>query len=130
MREKLMRFMMGRYGTDTLNTHIMFFVLFLIFINIFVHSYVISLLSYALLILEIYRSFSKNIYKRYSENEAYMKMIAPISRTVTLYKKRLSDRNHRYYRCPQCHQLVRIPRGRGKVEVVCPKCHTHFDKRS
>ena len=63
MREKLMRFMMGRYGTDTLNTHIMFFVLFLIVINIFVHSYVISLLSYALLILEIYRSFSKNIYK-------------------------------------------------------------------
>lgn len=130
MKEKFIHFMQGRYGVDTLNTHALYLVILLLIINIFFNNMIVMIIGYALWALILYRMFSKQVYKRYHENEKYMQLISPVSQFFKLQKTRLSDRQHRYYRCPQCKQMVRLPKGRGKIIVTCPKCHHKFEKRS
>lgn len=130
MKERLIRFMQGRYGVDTLNTHALYLVIFLFVVNIFINNFVIMIISYALWFVILYRMFSKQVYKRYHENEKYLSLIKPVSMFFKLQKNRLSDRQHKYYRCPQCQQMVRVPKGKGKIIVTCPKCHHKFEKRT
>lgn len=130
MKEKLIRFMQGRYGVDNLNTHALWLVIILLIINMFVGNMFISILSYALWFIVIYRTFSRQVYKRYAENEKYLKTIQPITQFFNLQKKRISDRQHKYYRCPKCKQMVRLPKGKGKIVVTCPKCQNKFEKRT
>lgn len=130
MKERLIRYMQGRYGVDTLNTHALYLVIFLLILNIFFNNFIIMIIGYALWLIILYRMFSKQIYKRYNENEKYLNMIKPLSMFFKLQKTRLSDRQHKYYRCPQCKQMVRLPKGRGKIIVTCPKCRHKFEKRS
>lgn len=130
MKERLIRFMQGRYGVDTLNTHALYLVIFLLILNIFFNNFIVMIIGYALWLIILYRMFSKQIYKRYNENEKYLSMIKPLSMFFKLQKTRLSDRQHKYYRCPQCKQMVRLPKGRGKIIVTCPKCRHKFEKRS
>ena len=72
------------------------------------------LLGYLIWLLVIYRMFSRQTYKRYQENEKYLKAITPVQQFFNLQKKRFSDRSHKYYRCPSCKQMVRLPKGKGK----------------
>lgn len=130
MKEKLIRFMQGRYGVDNLNTHALWLVIILLIINMFVGNMFISILSYALWFIVIYRTFSRQVYKRYAENEKYLKTIQPVTQFFNLQKKRISDRQHKYYRCPKCKQMVRLPKGKGKIVVTCPKCQNKFEKRT
>lgn len=130
MKEKLIQFMQGRYGVDNLNTHALWLVIILLIINMFIGNIFISILSYALWFLIIYRTFSRQIYKRYAENEKYLQLIKPITQFFNLQKKRLTDRNHKYYRCPSCKQMVRLPKGKGQIVVTCPKCQNKFEKRT
>ena len=122
MKEKLIQFMQGRYGIDTLNNHALFFVITLFILNIFFNNRIIMLV--------IYRMFSRQTYKRYQENEKYLKAITPVQQFFNLQKKRFSDRSHKYYRCPSCKQMVRLPKGKGKIIVTCPSCHQKFEKRT
>ena len=130
MKEKLIRFMQGRSGVDNLNTHALWLVIILLIINMFVGNMFISILSYALWFIVIYRTFSRQVYKRYAENEKYLKTIQPVTQFFNLQKKRISDRQHKYYRCPKCKQMVRLPKGKGKIVVTCPKCQNKFEKRT
>ena len=130
MKEKLIRFMQGRYGVDNLNTHALWLVIILLIINMFVGNMFISILSYALWFIVIYRTFSRQVYKRYAENEKYLKTIQPVTQFFNLQKKRISDRQHKYYSCPKCKQMVRLPKGKGKIVVTCPKCQNKFEKRT
>ena len=130
MKEKFIRFMQGRYGVDNLNTHALWLVIILLIINMFVGNMFISILSYALWFIVIYRTFSRQVYKRYAENEKYLKTIQPVTQFFNLQKKRISDRQHKYYRCPKCKQMVRLPKGKGKIVVTCPKCQNKFEKRT
>ena len=66
----------------------------------------------------------------YQENEKYLKAIKPVQQFFNLQKKRFSDRSHKYYRCPSCKQMVRLPKGKGKIIVTCPSCHQKFEKRT
>ena len=66
----------------------------------------------------------------YEENEKYLKAIKPVQQFFNLQKKRFSDRSHKYYRCPSCKQMVRLPKGKGKIIVTCPSCHQKFEKRT
>nr|WP_317999835.1 hypothetical protein [uncultured Faecalibacillus sp.] len=125
MKEKLIQFMQGRYGIDTLNNHALFFVIALFILNIFFNNRIIMSLGYL-----IYRMFSRQTYKRYQENEKYLKAIKPVQQFFNLQKKRFSDRSHKYYRCPSCKQMVRLPKGKGKIIVTCPSCHQKFEKRT
>ena len=115
-------FMIGRYGSDKLNTHLLGAGIVLMLIGaIFGSKFVVaswcSLLSYVPLVWCIFRMYSRNIDARRRENAAYVN-----------YFNRLMDKEHRYFRCPRCHQTVRVPRGRGKINIRCPKCSERFIK--
>ena len=121
MKEKFIRFMQGRYGgADKLNSHLMYLLFILVIIELFTGSKPLMIL----------RIFSRNIYKRYQENQKYVQLIAPITKKVDFFKRKRKDKTHKYYKCPTCKQVVRVPKGRGKIEISCPKCHTKFIKRT
>ncbi len=117
------RFMVGRYGIDKLNMAILIAGFILSIVNIFMPfatvRLVLTLLSYVLMGLAIFRCFSRNIYKRYRENRRYL-----------LWLQRYKDKQHRYFDCPHCRQQVRVPKGKGKINITCPKCGTKFLKKT
>ena len=118
----LNRFMAGRYGQDRLNITLLVVGCVLCFVQMFVPSgvgFVLTILSEALLILSLFRCFSRNTNKRYNENRKLLLMI-----------DRIKDRDHRYYACPKCRQTVRVPRGKGKISITCPKCREKFIKKT
>ncbi len=130
-RERLARFMQGRYGAyDTLNKWLLGAFIVLIVLSCFLGS-VFDILALVVLVYAYFRIFSRNISKRMAENQ---KFISWKSRVPAFFKKRFATlktlRTHHIYRCPQCHQKVRVPRGKGKICITCPKCHTEFTKRS
>ena len=118
----LTNFMAGRYGQDRLNITLLVVGCVLCFVQMFVPSgagFVLTILSEALLILSLLRCFSRNTYKRYNENRKFLLMI-----------DRIKDRDHRYYACPKCRQTVRVPKGKGKISITCPKCREKFIKKT
>ena len=119
----LQRFMMGRYGTDKLNMLLLCVGVVLTVINMFANNLWVSLaltvLAYLLMGLAIFRTFSRNTYKRYRENQRFL-----------LFFQKLRDRQHRYYDCPRCRQQIRVPRGKGKISITCPKCREKFIKKT
>ena len=127
---KFQNFMRGRYGHDALNQAMLIGCCAILLINIFIGNKYVSLLGYVLWLTSIFRTFSKNIYKRQQENAAYEKMIEPITKQISLLKRQKADPTHKYYRCPTCSQVVRVPKGRGKIEIRCPKCQSRFEKRT
>lgn len=135
MKEKLMRFMQGRYGVDQFARFTMGAALVCIVLSVlFRISLVVLILDYtglALLAYTYFRIFSKNISKRYAENQKYLEKTAKIRRWFSSQKNLMSQRKtHHIYTCPGCGQKIRIPRGKGKIEISCPKCGTKFVKRS
>ncbi len=117
------RFMSGRYGTDKLNMVLLTAGLILSLVGLFVRLPLLNLccmlLSYSLLGYSLFRTFSRNTYKRYQENRRFL-----------LWKQKWTDRQHRYYSCPRCRQQVRVPRGKGKISISCPKCKEKFVKKT
>lgn len=115
----LRRFMMGRYGTDKLNMVILGAGLVACLISMFIHfapvNLALTLISYVLMGWAIFRSLSRNTYKRYQENRKYL-----------MFLQKIKDREHRYYDCPRCRQQVRVPKGKGKIAITCPKCKEKF----
>ncbi len=130
MREKIYRFMQGRYGNDTLNNVLMVLCIIFLVLNLFTRQFILELIGLFFWAVVIFRMFSKNTYRRYQENQSFMNLIAPITKYKTLQQKRRQDPSHKYYRCPSCHQIVRLPKGHGKVVVTCPKCQRQFEKRT
>lgn len=116
-------FMMGRYGTDKLNIAILGTGLVLCLLGMIIKQplldLLLTLISYGLMIWAIFRSLSRNTYKRYQENRKYLRLL-----------DRIKDREHRYFDCPRCRQPVRVPRGKGKIAITCPKCKEKFIKKT
>ena len=116
-------FMIGRYGTDKLNMVILGAGLIASLVSMFIHFAPVNLLltavSYALMGWAIFRTLSRNTYKRYQENRKYL-----------MFMQRLKDRDHRYFDCPRCRQQVRVPRGKGKIAISCPKCKEKFIRKT
>lgn len=130
IKSSFIRFMQGRYGYDKLNNFIIALSLFFAFINIFVNHIIFVIISYALLIYAIYRMFSRNVWERQKENMHYLEQTKGIRQSWMVFKNNLMDRNHKYFVCPSCHQTVRVPRGKGRIEISCPKCKQKFDRKS
>jgi hypothetical protein len=116
-------FMAGRYGTDKLNMTILGIGVAVCLVSMFIPSakvnLVLTMISYGLMFWAIFRSLSRNTYKRYQENRKYL-----------LFLDRVKDRQHRYFDCPRCRQPVRVPRGKGKIAITCPKCKEKFIKKT
>lgn len=131
MREKFARFMTGRYGLDSLGRFTMALTLIFIVINYFTRNRLIPLLAWAGLILTYYRMFSRNIYKRSAENQQYLNRTAKLRRWFYTQKNVFIQRKtHHIYKCPSCKQKIRIPKGKGRIEIRCPKCNATFIKKS
>ena len=119
----LRSFMTGRYGSDKLNNAILGVGVVLCLISMFIPAaavkLVLTLLSFGLLFWANFRTFSRNTYKRYQENRRYLRFL-----------EQMRDREHRYYTCPRCRQSVRVPKGKGKIAITCPKCAERFIKKT
>ncbi len=131
MREKLRRFMIGRYGTDGLNQFLSIASLVLLLIAIVSRVSLFTWLGVALLVFCYYRTFSRNISKRTEENYKFYTLKDRVSSKFRSWKEQWANRKvYHYYRCPQCRQKLRVPRGRGRIQISCPRCGTQFIKKS
>ena len=137
MREKIARFMYGRYaqyGQDSFNKFLWVMWLILLLISAFMSkkaSTPFVLLADVCIIYSLFRMMSRNIEARRKENEMYCFYK---SKVVNLFGQRKNEHsqkaNYRFYSCPKCKQRVRVPKGRGKIEITCPKCGAKFVKKS
>lgn len=128
IREGFRRFMWGRYGVDQLGLcllggamglSVVGWLLSVIWRGGVLVSAILNLLAYGALIYYLFRVLSRNLDARRRENRRFQNFIAS-----------LRDRDNRYYRCPHCHQTVRVPKGRGKIKISCPKCSEKFIRKS
>lgn len=127
---KIRNFMIGRYGIDTLNFALMIMGCVLTFIlSLFRVKYgtFISLIPYA---FAIYRMLSRDYAKRRAENERFVRLITPWKNFIRKKIAQFQDKDHKYYNCPQCHNTLRVPKGRGKIKISCPHCSKEFVKRT
>lgn len=119
----LRRFMEGRYGSDKLNSYILGIALVVVLLAALIRVPLLNLIlhavAYALMFWSIFRSLSRNTYKRYEENRRFLRLL-----------DQLKDRDHRYYSCPKCRQTVRVPKGKGKIAITCPRCREKFVRKS
>lgn len=131
LREKFARFMYGRYGTDELSRFLIYAAMACCILSFFFKGAVLDLLIWVFIILSYFRIFSKNHQKRYEENQKYLAEKSRFMGWFNREKKLIGQRkDFHIYTCPGCKQKIRIPRGKGKIVVKCPKCHTEFTKRS
>lgn len=136
MREKFIKFMQGRNGVDNLSRFTMGVAFAAIILAIFAGSgsFIGSLLDtigLLAIVYTYYRILSKDIPKRYEENQKYLQMTEKVRIRFRREKNMMQQRKtHHIYTCPGCGQKIRIPKGKGKIEIDCPKCHTKFVKKS
>ncbi len=127
----MMQFMQGRYGADQMGQMLSAVSMVFLIISLFSRNQAWFLLALIGIVYNYFRMFSKNISKRYAENQKYLTMTAGIRRKLASWKSQLAQRKiYHIYRCPGCKQKIRVPRGRGKIEIRCPKCNTRFVKKS
>ena len=131
LRFKFARFMQGRYGMDQFSRFLSVVLLILIAANFFLRIRAIGLLCWAVLFYMYFRIFSRNIPKRYGENRKFLALQSRVTGFFRNFRHGASQaRDYHIYKCPQCAQKIRIPRGKGKIIVRCPKCGHEFQKRS
>ena len=129
--------MQGRYGVDDFSRFIMGVALTLIILTMVVTMFnrnvgsILDFLGIAAIVYAYFRIFFRNIQQRYAENQKYLQMTSKFRLRFNKEKNLMKQRKtHHIYSCPGCGQKIRIPRGKGKIEIECPKCHTKFVKRS
>lgn len=131
MRERMQRFMYGRYGNDELNRFVLFTSLVLLVVSAFWKVPIVYIVALALLVLSYVRLFSRNVSKRYKENQQYLQTRNKVTGWFRLRMLHLKQRKeYHFFKCPTCGQKVRVPKGKGMIEITCPKCRAVFTKRS
>ena len=131
MREKFRQFMVGRYGTDGLNQFLSMSSIVMLLVSLLTRVSLFTWLGATLLILCYYRSLSRNISKRTEENYRFYSLKDRFNNKFRSLKEQWANRTlYHYYRCPQCRQKLRVPRGRGRIQISCPRCGTQFIKKS
>ena len=129
--QKLREFMYGRYGTDQLSSALIgggfaFYILY-----VFTRSRLLYLVSLILYGIAAFRTLSKNHTKRRIENQKFMNLWYKLKNKWVGIRADFEERKtYKHFKCPACGQKIRIPRGRGKVEIRCPKCSNKFIKKA
>ena len=130
-RAAVSRFMSGRYGSDQLNLTMVIGALIVTTIGSLSGVYFLTLAADALLLLAIFRMFSKDRYRRAHENQVYLEKTQKVRRAATEWVNRVKNsRKYHYYTCPKCKQRLRVPRGVGNITITCKQCGTKFDKKA
>ncbi len=131
MKQKFQQFMSGRYGADQLSRLLMVITLVVLVLSMFRPLRFLYIVAMVLLVYTYFRMFSRNIEKRYAENQKYLNWKYRLVVKKNQRKKRWAQRKtYHFYKCPNCKQTVRVPRGKGKICITCPKCRTEFVKKS
>ena len=131
MKDKFQRFMAGRYGVDELGKNFLYLTIALLIIGLFVRSRFLNGITFILVLVLYFRMFSKNYAQRRKENEIFLKYKNQAVRFFNKEKQMTQNRvKFHIYTCPSCGQKIRIPRGKGKIAITCPKCKTEFIKKS
>ena len=123
----LSRFMYGRNGADQLGLTTIWAALLLDLINLFLKQQTVhmtvSFVSTVLLVMAVYRVFSRNLQKRRAENARFLEKVWwPIKRGIAGSRQQRADKDHKYFTCPRCRTVCRVPRGKGRIVITCPKC--------
>ena len=137
-RQKLQKFMMGRYGTDQLGLFLTVTALICSLLASMLDFAILSILSTVLLAYSIFRMYSRNISRRYQENLKFMpywRKICEYFRKTKHWFQQLQQKwrdrkTHRYFTCPTCKQTLRVPKGKGKIKISCPKCKTELIRKT
>ncbi len=135
-RERFQRMMYGRYGSDQLG--VFCFVAYLVVWGLTMcfrgtrFALALNLLSYLFVIAYFFRFFSRNIYKRQQENQKFLRVFNQVKNYCKYLKMKVVERDgvKKLFRCPKCHQIIRVPKGRGKIAITCPKCKFEFIRKT
>ena len=133
----LARFMYGRNGTDQLNWAILvsYLVLWLLRVimsalDIAIVALIIDVVMFLLAVVLLWRTFSRNLPKRRAENQKFVNWWWPIKNRLAAAKARRADKEHKYFTCKNCKTICRVPAGKGKIVITCPKCGHKIEGRS
>ena len=128
---KAQSFMYGRYGYDELSQFLSMAALLCIVIGLFAYPGFFCGLAMALYLISMLRMYSKNTAKRQQERNFYLRKPQPLRDWKALQKRKFADRKtHRFYRCSQCKASLRVPKGKGRIKIRCPKCGTEIIKKT
>ena len=138
MRDRLARLFYGRNGIDKLSTFLSWVGLALLIISGIVRrfasngvGYIIWVLALVCIVLSFVRIFSRNVSKRAAENERYLKAKASFLNFFRGKKARFDQRrDYKFFKCPECKSMLRVPRGKGRIYVTCRKCGARFEAKS
>lgn len=130
MRQRTARFMAGRNGNDRFNLFLLVCELALLLLASLIRG-PFYLLAVALLVYIYFRMLSRNVYKRQEENNRYLRAKYKFTSRLRLIIERWKQRrDYKFFVCPSCRTTLRVPRGRGKIKIVCRKCGTSFTGKS
>lgn len=136
LRDRLQRFMYGRYGNDQLGmfcfaAYAVIWIVSMMFRRTWT-GVVLTVIDYLIVLTYFFRFFSRNIVQRQKENRIFLSVKNRIKNFFKFQRLRFVERNgvKKLYRCPKCHQVIRVPKGRGKIAITCPKCHFEFIKKT
>lgn len=128
---KMQSFMYGRYGYDELSQFLSKTALLCVIVGLFAYPGFFCGLAMALYLVTMFRMYSKNIVKRQRERDAYLRRTQPLRDWQALQKRKFNDRKtHKFYRCSQCKTSLRVPKGKGKIKIHCPKCGSEIVKKT
>lgn len=125
------KMMAGRYGSDQLSVALMAVSVLLVLVYSFTRLNLILYIGYIPILISILRMFSKNLDRRRTENYKFVLLVSPIySRGGKIIKRLKDSKEYRYFKCPNCKAQLRVPKGKGKVDITCPKCKTGFSGKT
>ncbi|MDO5702574.1 MAG: hypothetical protein Q4G47_04400 [Lachnospiraceae bacterium] len=129
MKSRIRSFMFGRYGADDLSKGILGVTLVLLILGLVTPFRFLSYVALAGIIWSYFRMFSRNFNNRSAENAKYLKMTAGIRKKLRIWKKEFDGRkDYKFFKCPDCSQQVRVPKGKGHIRITCPKCGGQFER--
>ena len=128
---KLSGMMQGRRGADTFSNFLVVAGIVLLFASLIPGLDLLSWVALIVLAYSLFRSYSKNIAARDRENATFERIVEKPRKQLSLMRKKLTNRKTtRYFKCKGCGQVLSVPRGKGTLRVVCPKCKTETKQKS
>ncbi len=127
--DRIRELMVGRYGVDDLSKCLMTVTLILFILSLFVRNKMLYLAALVVCFYTWYRMLSEQFQQREKENAIYQRVRASMKKLLKAQKRRIDgSRDFCFFTCPGCGQEVRVPRGKGRIRITCPKCRTQFDR--
>lgn len=130
-QRRLSEWLRGRQGPDDLAVFSVNLAIVIVLVNVFARTGWLGWVGLALVAYAMFRIQSRNLGARARENEAFLRALGPVRPWVQNPRAAWAElRAYKHVRCTSCRQRVRVPRGKGRLRVTCPRCKTKFEVRS